>query len=67
MEGINLSALAGHLLPNADPPYKISIIARGMAGGFTRFLPEGFRGRKIAGNGVDEDVLEEAVVFRGAM
>jgi cell division protease FtsH len=33
-------ALVGHLLPNADPPYKISIIARGMAGGFTRFLPE---------------------------
>src|SRR2546426_682393 len=33
-------ALVGHMLPNADPPYKISIIARGMAGGFTRFLPE---------------------------
>jgi len=33
-------ALVGHILPNADPPYKISIIARGMAGGFTRFLPE---------------------------
>jgi len=33
-------ALVGHVLPNADPPYKISIIARGMAGGFTRFLPE---------------------------
>jgi len=33
-------ALVGHLLPNADPPYKISIVARGMAGGFTRFLPE---------------------------
>ncbi|MBI1885804.1 MAG: ATP-dependent metallopeptidase FtsH/Yme1/Tma family protein [Chloroflexi bacterium] len=33
-------ALVGHLLPNADPPYKISIIARGMTGGFTRFLPE---------------------------
>ena len=33
-------ALIGFMLPNADPPYKISIIARGMAGGFTRFLPE---------------------------
>jgi cell division protease FtsH len=33
-------ALIGHMLPNADPPYKISIIARGMAGGFTRFIPE---------------------------
>jgi len=33
-------ALVGYILPNADPPYKISIISRGMAGGFTRFLPE---------------------------
>jgi cell division protease FtsH len=28
------------MLPNADPPHKVSIIARGMAGGFTRMLPE---------------------------
>jgi cell division protease FtsH len=33
-------ALVAHVLPHADPPYKISIVARGMAGGFTRFLPE---------------------------
>ncbi len=33
-------ALVGYLLPNADPPYKVSIVSRGMAGGFTRFLPE---------------------------
>jgi len=33
-------ALVGFLLPKADPPYKISIVSRGMAGGFTRFLPE---------------------------
>jgi cell division protease FtsH len=33
-------ALVGYLLPNADPPYKISIVSRGMAGGFTRFLPD---------------------------
>ena len=33
-------AFVGYALPNADPPYKISIISRGMAGGFTRFLPE---------------------------
>jgi cell division protease FtsH len=33
-------ALVGWVLPNADPPYKISIVARGMAGGFTRYLPE---------------------------
>ena len=33
-------ALVGHLLPNADPPYKVTIVSRGMAGGFTRSLPE---------------------------
>ena len=33
-------ALVGHLLPDNDKPYKMSIVARGMAGGFTRYLPE---------------------------
>jgi cell division protease FtsH len=33
-------ALVAKLLPNADPPHKISIIARGIAGGYTRMLPE---------------------------
>jgi cell division protease FtsH len=33
-------ALVAHLLPNADKPHKVSIIARGVAGGFTRMLPE---------------------------
>jgi len=33
-------ALVGWYLPNADPPYKVSIVARGMAGGFTRYLPD---------------------------
>ena len=33
-------ALVGYFLPHADPPYKVSIISRGMAGGFTRYLPE---------------------------
>ena len=32
-------ALAGHLLPNADPVHKVSIVARGMAGGYTRSIP----------------------------
>jgi cell division protease FtsH len=32
-------ALAARFLPNADPVYKITIVSRGMAGGFTRFLP----------------------------
>ncbi|MCH8815131.1 MAG: ATP-dependent zinc metalloprotease FtsH [Chloroflexi bacterium] len=33
-------ALVGFMLPAADPPYKVSIISRGSAGGFTRFIPE---------------------------
>jgi cell division protease FtsH len=33
-------ALVGHILPNADPVHKVSIISRGMAGGFTLNLPE---------------------------
>jgi cell division protease FtsH len=33
-------AMVGHLLPNADPPYKVSIVSRGLAGGFTRYIPE---------------------------
>jgi len=33
-------ALVAHLLPNADRVYKITIVSRGMTGGFTRLLPE---------------------------
>jgi len=33
-------ALVAHMLPNADPVYKITIVSRGMTGGFTRLLPE---------------------------
>ncbi len=33
-------ALVGHLLADSDPPYKVSIVSRGMMGGFTRYLPE---------------------------
>ena len=33
-------ALVAHMLPNADRVYKITIVSRGMAGGFTRLLPE---------------------------
>ena len=32
-------AVAGHFIPKADPIYKVTIVARGMAGGFTRSLP----------------------------
>lgn len=33
-------ALVGRMLPHADPVHKISIVARGMMGGYTRFLPD---------------------------
>ncbi|MQY56043.1 MAG: ATP-dependent zinc metalloprotease FtsH [Dehalococcoidia bacterium] len=32
-------ALTAKMLPNADPVHKVSIIARGVMGGWTRFLP----------------------------
>ncbi|MCX6005486.1 MAG: cell division protein FtsH, partial [Chloroflexi bacterium] len=32
-------ALASKMLPNSDPVHKVSIVARGMMGGWTRFLP----------------------------
>jgi cell division protease FtsH len=32
-------ALTARMLPNADPVHKVSIVARGMIGGWTRFLP----------------------------
>ena len=31
--------IAGYFLPRADIPFKVTIVARGMAGGFTRSLP----------------------------
>jgi cell division protease FtsH len=32
-------ALVARVLPNADPVHKVSIVARGMMGGYTRLLP----------------------------
>jgi len=32
-------ALTARILPNADPVHKVSIVARGTTGGWTRFLP----------------------------
>jgi cell division protease FtsH len=36
-------AMVAHLLPNCDPVHKVSIIARGMVGGYTLALPEADR------------------------
>ena len=33
-------ALVAHVLPNADKPFKVTIVARGQTGGHTRYLPE---------------------------
>ena len=33
-------AIIGHLLPNCDPIHKVTIIPRGMAGGYTWMLPD---------------------------
>ncbi len=33
-------AVVGHVLPHTDPVHKVSIIARGMAGGYTMALPQ---------------------------
>jgi cell division protease FtsH len=53
-------ALVAYMVPEADPVHKVSIIARGGAGGFTMFLPEDdqtliseseFRARLVVGLG----------------
>ena len=36
-------AVVAHVLPNCDPVHKVSIIARGIAGGYTLALPESDR------------------------
>ena len=33
-------AIVGHMLTNADPVFKVTIVSRGQMGGYTRFLPE---------------------------
>ncbi len=36
-------AVVARMLPNSDPVHKVSIVARGMMGGYTRLLPEADR------------------------
>jgi len=52
-------ALVGYYLPNADNPYKISIVARGMAGGFTRYLPD--EDRHLMSRSQYQDMLASAL------
>lgn len=47
-------ALMHYLLPNTDPVHKITIVPRGMAGGFTMALPEEERSYKFKSEFLDE-------------
>lgn len=53
-------ALVGHLLHHANPVHKISIIARGMALGYTLQMPEEDRYLKTR-----NEILDELAVFMG--
>ena len=57
-------ALVAHLLPNADPPYKVTIVARGQTGGHTRYLPE--EDRRLWTKSQFEDMLAAALGGRVA-
>lgn len=47
-------ALMHYLLPNADPVHKITIVPRGMAGGYTMALPEEDRSYKSKNEFLDD-------------
>ena len=57
-------ALAAKMLPNADPVHKISIVARGMMGGWTRFLPT--EDRHLWTRPQFEDILAVSLAGRAA-
>ena len=48
-------ALVARMLPNADPVHKVSIIARGLAGGYTKQLP--VEDRYLTSRSQFEDIL----------
>ena len=57
-------ALVGHVLPNCDPVHKVSIVARGMALGYTLVLPE--EERRMLTKAKLEDDLAMALGGRAA-
>ena len=57
-------ALVAHLLPNADRPYKVTIVSRGMSAGHTRYLPE--EDRHLWTKNQFEDMLAAALGGRAA-
>jgi cell division protease FtsH len=57
-------ALVGRMLPNADPVHKISIVARGMIGGYTKQLPT--EDRYLHSRSYMKDMLAYALGGRAA-
>ena len=57
-------ALVAHVLPNADKPFKVTIVARGQTGGHTRYLPE--EDRQMWTKNQFEDMLAAALGGRVA-
>ena len=57
-------ALVGYMLPKADMPYKVTIVARGMSGGHTRYLPD--EDRNLWTKGQFEDMMAAAMGGRVA-
>jgi cell division protease FtsH len=57
-------ALVAKMLPNADPVHKISIVARGMMGGYTRLLPT--EDRRIWTGSQFKDMLAVSLAGRAA-
>lgn len=53
-------ALVGHLLPNADPVHKITIVPRGMALGYTMSIPD--EDKFLVGR---NEMLDDLAVFMG--
>ncbi len=56
--------VVAHLLPNADPVYKITVISRGSMGGYTRTLPE--EDRHLWTKAQFEDMIAYAMGGRAA-
>ena len=57
-------ALVAHVLPNADNPFKVTIVSRGQSGGHTRYLPE--EERNLWTRGQFEEMLAAALGGRVA-
>ena len=56
--------VVAHLLPNADPVYKITVVSRGSMGGYTRTLPE--EDRHLWTKAQFEDMIAYAMGGRAA-